>query len=275
MHAGYHTLTGAAADIPINEPKPVVSFSPVVLPDSGRVVDLQLRVTAPSTGDALPIILLSHGHGRSNSLSSLEGYAPLAEFWAAHGFAVLQPTHLSSAFLGLKGPEGQEMFWQDRAADMVRILDNLDRVEASTPGLKGARSHRWALAGRVDHRVAPRGQQHRSARRVDLVQARAAHQDRRRPRWHWERRRGSLGYGPDSRASLRSKLQYNGQAHARRVRRRRCQPSSDGPCCRLARRPVHARSEPEGLAYAQGRKTRPGWHQWMGCWRRRMKVQSA
>jgi pimeloyl-ACP methyl ester carboxylesterase len=118
------------------------------LPDSGRVVDLQLRVTAPSTGDALPIILLSHGHGRSNSLSSLEGYAPLAEFWAAHGFAVLQPTHLSSSFLGLKGPEGQEMFWQDRAADMVRILDNLDRVEASTPGLKGRLDRsRVAIAG--------------------------------------------------------------------------------------------------------------------------------
>jgi hypothetical protein len=106
MHAGYHTLSGAAADIPVNEPKPVVSFSPVVLPDSGRIVDLQLRVTAPSTGDALPIILLSHCHGRSNSLSSLEGYAPLAEFEAAHGFAVLQPTHLSLAFLGLRGPEG-------------------------------------------------------------------------------------------------------------------------------------------------------------------------
>ena len=148
MHSGYHALTGAAADIPVNDPKPITSFSPVILPVSGRIVDLQLRVTVPSTGDALPIILLSHGHGRSNSLSSLEGYAPLAEFWAAHGFAVLQPTHLSSAFLGLKGPDGQEMFWQDRAADMVRILDNLDSVEASVPGLKGRLDHsRVALAG--------------------------------------------------------------------------------------------------------------------------------
>lgn len=148
MHTVYHTLTGAAAEIPVNDPKPIISFSPVVLPDSSRVADLQLRVTVPSTGDALPIILFSHGHGRSNSLSSLEGYAPLAEFWAAHGFAVLQPTHLSSAFLGLKGPEGQELFWQDRATDMVRILDNLDRVETSTPGLKGRLDRsRVAIAG--------------------------------------------------------------------------------------------------------------------------------
>ena len=137
MHTGYHALIGAATDIPINPPKPIISFSPVVLPAPGRPVDLQLRVTVPSTGDALPIILLSHGQGRSNSLSSLEGYAPLYEFWAAHGFAVLQPTHLSSTFLGLKAPEGHELFWQERAVDMVRILDNLDRVEAAVPGLQG------------------------------------------------------------------------------------------------------------------------------------------
>ncbi|KAJ7620560.1 Alpha/Beta hydrolase protein [Mycena polygramma] len=82
--------------------------------------------------------------------SSLEGYAPLYEFWAAHGFAVLQPTHLSSAFLGLvhQAPAGQEMFWQTRAEDMVRILDNLDAVEAAVPGLKGRLDRsRVAVAG--------------------------------------------------------------------------------------------------------------------------------
>lgn len=148
MHTGYHALIGDAAKIPINSSKPTISFSPVVLPAPDRPVDLELRVTVPSTGDDLPIILLSHGHGRSNSLSSLEGYAPLYEFWAAHGFAVLQPTHMSSAFLGIKGPEGQEMFWQDRAVDMVRILDNLDRIEAAVPGLKGRLDRtRVAVAG--------------------------------------------------------------------------------------------------------------------------------
>ncbi|KAJ7828089.1 Alpha/Beta hydrolase protein [Mycena leptocephala] len=148
MHSGYHARIGKAADIPIGPSTPVLSFSPVVLPAPGRPVDLELRVTVPSTGEALPIILLSHGHGRSNSLSSLEGYAPLYEFWAAHGFAVLQPTHLSSAFLGLQAPEGQELFWQARAEDMVRILDNLDAVEAAVPGLKGRLDRtRVAVAG--------------------------------------------------------------------------------------------------------------------------------
>ncbi len=55
-------------------PDPVVSVSPVVLPVSGRAVDLQVRVTAPAAGDGLPVVLLSHGHGYSNHLSSLDGW---------------------------------------------------------------------------------------------------------------------------------------------------------------------------------------------------------
>lgn len=148
MHADYHAFIGAAAHIPVSPPEPIISFSPVILSAEGRPVDLQLRVTVPSTGDALPIILFSHGQGRSNWLSSLEGYAPLYEFWAAHGFAVLQPTHLSAAFLGLKAPEGQELFWQERAVDLVRILDNLDSIETAVPGLKGRLDRtRVAVAG--------------------------------------------------------------------------------------------------------------------------------
>ena len=148
MHINYHALIGAAVDIPINSPRSIISFSPVLLPVPGRPVDLQLRVTIPSTSgnNALPIILLSHGQGRSNSLSSLEGYAPLAEFWAAHGYAVLQPTHLSSAFLGLKAPAGQELFWQERAKDMVRILDNLDVIEAVVSELTKGRLDRTRVA---------------------------------------------------------------------------------------------------------------------------------
>jgi hypothetical protein len=148
MHIGYHPLIGGAAKIPINPATPIISFSPVVLPAVGRPVDLQLRVTVPSTGQDLPIILFSHGQGRSKSLSSLEGYAPLCEFWAAHGFAVIQPTHLSSAFLGLEPPKGQEMFWKARAGDMVQILDNLDAIETAVLGLKGRLDHtRVAVAG--------------------------------------------------------------------------------------------------------------------------------
>lgn len=85
----------------VDLPTPVLSVSPVVLPVPGRPVDLEVRVSAPVTGSELPVVLLSHGHGRSNNLSSLNGYAPLANYWAAHGFVVVQPTHLSSSTLRL------------------------------------------------------------------------------------------------------------------------------------------------------------------------------
>lgn len=127
-----------AGYIPVNAPTPVVSVSPVVLSAPGRAVDLQMRVSAPVTGRELPIILLSHGHGKSFNLSSLNGYGPLANFWAAHGFVVIQPTHLNSRTLSLdpNGPEGP-LFWRSRVEDMKRILDQLDLVEASVPELSG------------------------------------------------------------------------------------------------------------------------------------------
>jgi fermentation-respiration switch protein FrsA (DUF1100 family) len=128
----------AITDVAISAPTPVVSVSPVVLSAPGRAVDLQMRVSTPVTGRELPIILLSHGHGNSNNLSSLNGYGPLANFWAAHGFVVIQPTHLDSKTLSLdpNGPEGP-LFWRSRVEDMKRILDQLDLIEASAPELSG------------------------------------------------------------------------------------------------------------------------------------------
>jgi Alpha/beta hydrolase family len=102
-----------------------------------RGVDLQMRVSAPVTGRGLPIILFSHGHGNSCYLSSLNGYGPLADFWAAHGIVVIQPTHLDSRALGLRDAPGGPLFWRSRAQDMKRILDQLDLIEASVPELSG------------------------------------------------------------------------------------------------------------------------------------------
>ena len=119
-------------------PAPVLSVSPVVLPVPGRAVDLEVRVSVPVTGSELPIILLSHGQGYSNNLSSLNGYAPLAHFWAAHGFVVIQPTHLSSRTLSLDpGTPGAPLYWRSRAEDMKHILDRLDAIEAAVPQLSG------------------------------------------------------------------------------------------------------------------------------------------
>lgn len=64
---------------------PVVLVSPVVLPAPDRGHDLHVRVSAPATGAQLPVIVFAHGFG-----SSLDGYAPLVHYWAAHGFVVIQ-----------------------------------------------------------------------------------------------------------------------------------------------------------------------------------------
>lgn len=131
-------------------PVPVLSFSPVVMSVPGRPVDLQIRVSAPATGTGLPVILLSHGHGSSNNLSSLNGYAPLANFWAAHGFVVVQPTHLTSSTLThlVADAPGAPDFWRSRAEDMSHILDRLDAIENAVPQLARRIDHtKVALAG--------------------------------------------------------------------------------------------------------------------------------
>ncbi|MGW8398083.1 alpha/beta hydrolase family protein [Streptomyces lydicus] len=130
-------------------PTPVLSVSPVVLAAPDRAVDLEVRVSAPVTGSDLPVILLSHGQGYSNHLSSLNGYAPLVNFWAAHGFVVIQPTHLSSRTLSLDpDTPGAPLYWRSRAEDMQRILDQLDVIEAAVPQLLGRLDRsRVAVAG--------------------------------------------------------------------------------------------------------------------------------
>ncbi|MFY1673496.1 alpha/beta hydrolase family protein [Plantactinospora sp. WMMB334] len=123
---------------------PVVSVSPVVLPAPDRGEDLRVRVSAPVTGDALPVVVFSHGFGWS-----MDGYAPLVDFWAACGFAVVQPTHLDSRTLNITpdDPRHPEI-WRHRVADLRRVLDRLDLVEAAVPGLGGRLDRsRIAVAG--------------------------------------------------------------------------------------------------------------------------------
>ncbi|MGC4803486.1 alpha/beta hydrolase family protein [Micromonospora sp. DT233] len=124
---------------------PIVSVKPLVLPAPGRGADLHVRVSAPTTGGNLPVILLAHGYG-----SSLDGYGPLADHWAAQGFVVVQPTHLDSRTLGLAPDDPRaRRFWRLRVEDMTRVLDHLDELAAAVPGLaeRGIDHGRIAAAG--------------------------------------------------------------------------------------------------------------------------------
>ena len=131
----------------IDTSRAVVSVSPVVLPAPGRGNDLHLRVSAPTTGAELAVIVFSHGHG-----SSLNGYGPLVDHWAANGFVVIQPTHLDSRTLRLRdGDPRRPDIWRTRVEDLRRCLDDLALIEAVIPGLEtrvdrsriAAAGHSW------------------------------------------------------------------------------------------------------------------------------------
>jgi dienelactone hydrolase len=137
-----HVLDGI-----LGEAAPVVSVAPVELSAPGRAVPLEVRVSAPASGTDLPIVLFSHGNGWN-----LDGYAPLTAFWASRGFVVIQPTHLDSRRngFGFDHPVFPSI-WTERIADLTRILDQLDAIEAAVPGLAGrmdrsrvaATGHSW------------------------------------------------------------------------------------------------------------------------------------
>ena len=124
--------------IPVDDARPALSLSSIVLASPHRGVPLEVRVTAPVSGDGLAIILLSHGHGPSFYLPSKDGYGPLANFYAERGFVVIQPTHLNSKVGGLPANSpGGPLFWRSRVEDMVTIIDQLDTIETAFPGLAG------------------------------------------------------------------------------------------------------------------------------------------
>ncbi|MDA3643222.1 chlorophyllase [Saccharopolyspora indica] len=115
------------------EPVPVVSVQPVLLEAPGRGEDLKVRISAPVRGSGLPVVVFSHGFG-----SSHHGYGPLTDFWAAHGFVVIQPTHLDSRTVGLAQDDPRTpRIWRHRVEDVKLVLDQLDLLEAAVPGLRG------------------------------------------------------------------------------------------------------------------------------------------
>jgi predicted dienelactone hydrolase len=139
-----NNLIDKARHIPVREVAPAASVNPIILPAPARSLPLEMRVTAPMNGDSLPIILLSHGGGASNYLSSKDGYAPLSNFYAEQGFVVIQPTHLSSRVGGFgldPSRAGFPIFWESRVKDMKLILDSLDEIEARIPFISGRLDH--------------------------------------------------------------------------------------------------------------------------------------
>jgi predicted dienelactone hydrolase len=119
----------------------VSRFPSLSIPASAdRGGPIRIRITVPAGQKRLPVILFSHGAGYSG-----DDYRALADYWAAHGFVVIQPTHLDARVLKLAADDPRlPRVWRFRRDDMVAILDHLGEIAAQAP----------ALAGRIDpHRV--------------------------------------------------------------------------------------------------------------------------
>jgi dienelactone hydrolase len=110
---------------------PILSVKPVLVPTSGRYADLVVRVSAPVTGDDLPVILFSHGYGES-----MDGYGPLVDWWASRGYVVVQPTYLDSRSVGMPHDHPlRSEIWRQRALDATHVLETLEEVLGHVPDL--------------------------------------------------------------------------------------------------------------------------------------------
>lgn len=135
-------VANAAAAAPAAEAAPIVTVNPVLLKNGADGKTLLLRVTAPRDGRNLPIVLFSHG-----AQYSKDDYLPLAEFWASHGYVVIQPSHIESLSLGLPRDDPRIMTaWRTRVLDMRQPLDSLDEIVRQAPMLKGRLDRKRVLA---------------------------------------------------------------------------------------------------------------------------------
>lgn len=123
-----------------------VETKDLTLNDLKRKKDLPVRLLIPRSGGPFPVIVFSHGAGGSG-----QNYFQLTDFWASHGYVVVQPTHDDSIALrrqrGESIPSGpRELIdeyrfnsddWKNRALDINFVIDSLSELEKRVPTAKG------------------------------------------------------------------------------------------------------------------------------------------
>ncbi|SVB01646.1 uncharacterized protein METZ01_LOCUS154500, partial [marine metagenome] len=100
---------------------------------------LPVRISYPIGKIRFPVIVFSHGNGSKGDM-----YKGFTDYWASHGYVVIQPTHMDSESLGFqtKRDNMREMYQQmlqvtdTRRQDMSFIVDSLDLIETIVPDLK-------------------------------------------------------------------------------------------------------------------------------------------
>ncbi len=100
----------------------------------GRKTALQYRAVFSRSAKNMPVIIWSHG-----AFGSHNAYNPLAEYWASHGYLVLQPTHSDSMREGTKPNVKNPMAfkdWAQRPREISYLIDQLQNLEALIPEIK-------------------------------------------------------------------------------------------------------------------------------------------
>ena len=106
---------------------------------------LDVRLSAPTSGSDLPVIVFSHGYGAFGV--SMHSYQPLVDHWTDHGFVVVQPNHLDARGLAPDDPRQADL-WRLRIADLGDVVDRLDEILDAVPGLRDrVDADRIAVAG--------------------------------------------------------------------------------------------------------------------------------
>ena len=110
---------------------PVGVVELMVLRDRSRKKELQLRVSYPMTGDALPVIVFSHG-----TAGSKDDYQLLIQHWCSHGYLCIQPNHSDAGPLG--GRRTPESFrdWASRPHDVSVVIASLNEIARAIPRLR-------------------------------------------------------------------------------------------------------------------------------------------
>lgn len=119
--------------------------------DVARKRDVPYKAYFPAAGGPYPVIVFSHGFGASK-----DAFAEVGRHWAAHGYVVIHPSHADGLgrrssdadvagqaspqrtrpgrlLYGLNDPEKIA----DRVADVVLVIDCLDRLPEVIPRLRG------------------------------------------------------------------------------------------------------------------------------------------
>jgi len=129
----------------------VETVTDLTINDSVREKSLSCKVYFSAAGGLTPVILFSHGFGGNK-----ESFAPVSRHWASHGYVVIHPTRADgldrvrgdlqrepAPRLPLNRPGGllagldDPHVVRDRVADLILILDSLENLPQTWPGLAG------------------------------------------------------------------------------------------------------------------------------------------